>query len=354
MDSREIVRRTIDFERPARLAFDYLAYGKRYTDIVTSYADWEFEFDRRTWVEGNREFRTDAFGNIWARMATDKATKGDVHRGVLADSWDGLDSFAMPQLSTAAQNERVRALFDAHPDKFKVGCLCNASFTILYQVRGFANLMQDLILEPDRVHQACEIIEAELLRIVEGYASCGADGIHVMEDWGTQIGALISPSMWDTFFAPGYSRICAAAHKHDMRVILHSCGMLDDLIGGFLACGIDVLQFDQTDNYRLPDGTGGIERLAAKYAGRATFLCPVDIQHTLVTGDRVRIEDEVRRLVRYLASQEGGFIAKSYGRGTKAYLDAIGCDPAWNDFAFECFIKYGQELFGTEFDIPVL
>jgi hypothetical protein len=139
-----------------------------------------------------------------------------------------------------------------------------------------------------------------------------------------------------------------------MRVILHSCGMLDDLIEGFLACGIDVLQFDQTDNYRLPDGTGGIERLAAKYAGRATFLCPVDIQHTLVTGDRALIEDEARRLIGHLASLEGGFIAKSYGRGTQVYLDAIGCDPAWNDFAFDCFVEYGQELFGTEFDIPVL
>jgi len=353
MDSREIVRRTIDMAHPERLAFDYFAHGRRYTDIITSYVDWEFEFDERKWVEDGREFRTDAYGNVWVRMVTDTATKGDIHHGVLQDSWAGLASFTMPRLSTAARNARVEQLFDAHPSMFRVGCLANASFSTLAKLRGLANLMQDLVLAPEMVHQACEIIEDELVQVVEGYAACGADGIHIMEDWGTQIGPLISPSMWQKFFAAGYVKICVAAHRHDMRVILHSCGMLFNLIDGFLASGIDVLQFDQTDNYRR-DGIGGIERLAAKWAGRATFFCPVDIQRTLVTGDRARIEDEVRRLVRHLASRKGGFIAKSYGRGTKIYLDAIGCDPAWNDFAFECFVRYGRELFGVEFEVPVL
>jgi len=72
----------------------------------------------------------------------------------------------------------------------------------------------------------------------------------------------------------------------------------------------------------------------------------------LVTGDRKRIEDEARRLVQRLGSREGGFIAKSYGRGSPVYLESIGCDPAWNDFAFACFKKYAKELFGAEADPP--
>ena len=353
MNSREIVCRTIDFENPERLAFDYFAHGRRYTDIITSYVDWEYEFDQKIWVEDGREFRTDAYGNIWARVISDKATKGEIYRGVLAESWDKLDSFVMPPLSNAAKSERVRQMFDAHPHMFKSGCLINGAFETLHTLRGFANLMEDLALEPERVHQACEIIEAELVRIVEGYASCGADGIHIMEDWGTQTGLLVGTSMWDEFFAGGYTKICDAAHKHDMRVILHSCGMLSDLIGRLLSCGIDVLQFDQTANYASGEASG-IEELASKYSGRVTFFCPVDIQHTLVTGDFERIEDEARRFVQLIAGKKGGFIAKSYGRGTRTYLDAIGCDPAWNDFAFECFVKYGRELFGNKFEVPVL
>lgn len=353
MNSREIVRRTIDRANPERLAFDYFAHGRHHTDIITSYLDREFDFDEQTWVKGGQEFRTDAFGNVWVRTVTDRATKGVIYWGALQDSWDGLNSFVMPRLSTAARNSRVKQLFDAHPNRFKVGCLGNASFSILAKLRGMVNVMQDLVLEPPMVHQACEIIEDELVQIVEAYAACGADGIHIMEDWGTQSGPLISPAMWRDFFAPGYRKICEAAHRHGMRVILHSCGMLFDLIEGFLTSGVDVLQFDQTDNYGR-HGTGGIERLAAKCAGRATFFCPVDIQRTLVTGDRARIEDEVRKLLRHLAGRHGGFIAKSYGRGTKTYLDAIGCDPEWNDFAFECFVRYGREIFGDELEIPAL
>ena len=353
MNSREIVRRTIDFESPERLAFDYFAHGRRYTDIISSYADWEYQFDQKIWVKDGREFRTDAYGNIWARVISDKATKGEIYKGLLSESWDGLDSFEMPPISQAAKNDQVRQLFDAHPHMFKVGGLVDGAFTIINQLRGFTNLMEDLVLEPERVHRACEIIDIELVRIVESYATCGADGVHIMEDWGTQNGLLISSSMWDEFFADGYRKICDAAHKHDMRVILHSCGMLSSLIERFLSCGIDVLQFDQTANYASGE-TGGIEQLASQYSGRITFFCPVDIQHTLVIGDRARIEEEARRLVQFMASNKGGFIAKSYGRGTKTYLDAIGCDQAWNDFAFECFVKYGRELFGKEFDVPAL
>jgi uroporphyrinogen decarboxylase len=353
MTSQEIVYRTIDFAEPARLAFDYFAYGRRHTDIVTSYIDWEYQYERRAWIEDDREFHLDAFGNTWVRALSDRSTKGLPHRGVLADSWDALDSFTMPKLSTAANNERVRALFAAHPDKFKSGCTFNHAFSILSDMRGFSRLMEDLILEPDRVRQACDLIDDEIVRAVHAYAAAGANGIHIMEDWGTQSALLMSPAHWREFFAPGYRRVCEAAHGHEMRVILHSCGMLWELMEDLIECGIDVLQFDQMANY-ANGGVAGIERLGERFGGRVTFFCPVDIQHTIVTGDAGMIEDEVCRLLEHLAVIEGGFIAKSYGRGARTYLDAIDCDPAWNDFAFECFTKHAARVFGTEIHLPTV
>ena len=197
------------------------------------------------------------------------------------------------------------------------------------------------------------MIDDELVDVVKGYAASGADGIHIMEDWGTQNAALMSRSQWDSIFAPGYERLCGTAHENGMKVILHSCGMLWDLIDGLLEVGIDVLQFDQTDNYGVP-GQSGIERLAARFRQRVTFFCPVDIQHTIGTGDHAKIEKEVRDLVFRLGGRSGGFIAKSYGRGNPTYLNAIGCKTEWNDFAFDCFVKYGRELFQTDFTVPTL
>jgi uroporphyrinogen decarboxylase len=351
MTSREIVKRTIDFAGPVRLAFDCFAYGKRYTDIITSYLDWEFQYERKSWIEGNREFYLDAWGNTWARVVTDKSTKGEIFRGALHDSWQALDSLKVPNLASAANNQRVRQLFDAYPDMFKVGCIYNASYGILHRLRGFANLMEDLIVHPQQIREACELIDEELTLAVEGYAACNADGLHIMEDWGTQDNALISRKMWEDLFAPGYRKLCDAAHRHDMRVILHSCGMVRSLIPAFIESGIDVLQFDQTANYGFTN-MAGIEKLAEEFGRKVAFFCPVDIQHTLVTGDPAKIEEEARRLVQCLGGGDGGFIAKSYGRGCQTYLDSIGCDPRWNDLAFECFKKYGQEMFDVPFDIP--
>jgi hypothetical protein len=36
---------------PEQLAFSYVAQGRRYTDIITSCVDWEFESDQRKLVE---------------------------------------------------------------------------------------------------------------------------------------------------------------------------------------------------------------------------------------------------------------------------------------------------------------
>ncbi|MFN0170970.1 MAG: uroporphyrinogen decarboxylase family protein [Bryobacteraceae bacterium] len=353
MTSREIVQRTIDFEDPPRLAFDYYAYGSRFTDIVTSYLDWEFVYDARTWIEGDREYCLDPYGNTWVRHVNDPGSKGLPCRGVLEKSWEGLASFTMPKFSAAAGNDNVRRLFQSYPDLFKVGCLYNAAFSILCCLRGFENLMQDVLAEPAAVREACGLIDRELVDVVHSYAACGADGLHIMEDLGTQTTTLIRPAVWEKLFAPGYERLCRAAHEHGMRVILHSCGAIRSLIPLLIDCGIDVLQFDQTHNYGSPEASG-IERLAAEFHGRVAFFCPVDIQRTLVTGDRGQIEDETRRLVHCLGGRRGGFIAKSYGRGAGVYLDAINCAPEWNDFAFECFRKHGEELFGAPIDLPRL
>ena len=44
MTSKEVILRSINFDAPERLGFDYYAYGERDTDIATSYLDWECRY----------------------------------------------------------------------------------------------------------------------------------------------------------------------------------------------------------------------------------------------------------------------------------------------------------------------
>ena len=69
-----------------------------------------------------------------------------------------------------------------------------------------------------------------------------------------------------------------------------------------------------------------------------------DREDDQITGDKKEIEDEAYRLVMRFGGHNGGFIAKSYGRGTREYLDAIGCPDELNNHAYECFRRSGTML----------
>ena len=96
--SKEVILRTINFTGPGRLGFDYYAYGKRHTDIITSYLDWECQYEKKTYADGKKEYYTDVYGNWWARVIADKSTKGEIYKGVLED-WKDLENYQMPRLS---------------------------------------------------------------------------------------------------------------------------------------------------------------------------------------------------------------------------------------------------------------
>ncbi len=54
------------------------------------------------------------------------------------------------------------------------------------------------------------------------------------------------------------------------------------------------------------------------------------------------------------AAEAGDSLPNPMAVAANIYLDRIGCDPRWNDLAFESFQKYGEEMFGKSFDIPIV
>ncbi|MGV9202919.1 MAG: uroporphyrinogen decarboxylase family protein [Promethearchaeia archaeon] len=52
---------------------------------------------------------------------------------------------------------------------------------------------------------------------------------------------IISPKMFRELFKPGITRFCDVVHKYGVRVIMHSCGYIMELIPDFIEMGIDAL-----------------------------------------------------------------------------------------------------------------
>jgi len=325
MNSREIVRRTLEYEGPERVA---ASFPEPYWHDVQSCGYSLPGFERRweTVAAGRQEY-VDEWGNTWARV--DASSKGEVAKGVLED-WSQLETLELPDLANPANFEGVRATCgDPSNERFRIGGLAGFPFNIARKMRRLDNFLMDMLTEPERVDILLTRIEGLLADTIVQYADAGVDAVMFPEDWGTQQSLMIKPDLWRKVFKHRFEHLCSAAHERGVKVFMHSCGKITAIIPDLIDAGIDLLQFDQPQLH-------GIDRLA-EFHGQITFWCPIDIQKTLQTKDEALIRAEAREMIEKLGGPEGGFIAGYYGDNA-----SIGLDLHWQDIACRAFMEYGD------------
>jgi len=325
MNSREIVIRTLEYTGPERVA---ASFPEPYWHDMrsTHYTLAGFHPEWREVRPGRQEY-VDEWGNTWARV--DRSSKGEVVRGVLED-WSQLDNLDLPDLANPANFDAVRAACAQRPnERFIIGGLPGFPFNIARKMRRLDSFLMDLLLEPEKVDVLLTCLEDLLAHTIIQYAKAGVDAVMFPEDWGTQEGLMIRPDLWRQVFKHRFERLCSVAHEHGIKVFMHSCGKITDIIPDLIEAGIDLLQFDQP---RLH----GLDRLA-EFHGRITFWCPVDIQKTLQTKDEDLIRAEAKELIDKLGGPEGGFIAGYYGDN-----ESIGLELHWQDVACRAFMEHGD------------
>ncbi len=322
MDSREIVRRTLDYSRPERVARsfgDSDLVEVTYT-VATPETDWE-QLGERRWE------RIDEWGNRWARL--DPTSKGEVAQGVLNDL-PRFEDVAFPDFSNPEDYDNVRTTRQQHPGKYLLGNLPGFTFNIARKLRRMDQYFLDLLCEPDTVRALHDRIDLLLEDMIRNYAAAGVDAVMFPEDWGTQRQLLIDPQLWEREFKPRYDKLCGIAHDGGIRVWMHSCGRIEAIIPGLMDAGIAALQFDQPELY-------GLDTLARhQQRGKITFWCPVDIQKCLPKRDEAHIRASARQLLDQLWQGRGGFIAGFYPDNP-----SLGLDPQWQAIACEEFARRG-------------
>jgi uroporphyrinogen decarboxylase len=322
MIARDIIRQNIEYRGEGRIGFNFGGKGRR-DDIAVVGCDQKTP--TRTWKEGNIEYSTDIWGNVWYRFK-DMSQSGEVFKPILED-WAALDNLTLPALDKPEYYAAARQLVETDTEHFRVGFMPGWPFAICRYMRKMEVYLVDLIAERERIDILHDRVTTLLEKIIDGFGAAGLDGIFFCEDLGVQDRTLMSPAMWTDVFRPLYERLTGRAHRYGMKVIQHSCGYNWELVDGLCEAGIDCLQFDQPSVYDMP-------ALAAKLRRHGVGLyAPVDIQKVLPTGDRALIERETERLVNTF---RGGLIAKNYGD-----LPGIGVKPEWDQWAYETFVRVG-------------
>jgi uroporphyrinogen decarboxylase len=324
MDPREIVRRTLDFEGPERVA---RTFGD--SDLIGAAHEAKTLATKWTETGGGAWERIDEWGNRWRRL--DATSKGEVQKGVLDDLADA-ERLTLPDFSRPEDYAAVARARAAQPDKWLMGLMPGFAFNLARKMRRLDQYLMDLVTEPAAIHRLHNRLDEMLIPMIENYARAGADSVFFLEDWGTQQHLMINPRLWHEEFFPRYQRLCRVAHEAGIRVFMHSCGKIAAIIPGVMAAGVDLLQFDQPDLY-------GIDNLAAFHAqGQISFWCPVDIQSTLQTRDEALIRAKSREMLAKLWRGRGGFIAGYYEDNA-----SIGLDPAVQGWASDEFERVGRK-----------
>jgi uroporphyrinogen decarboxylase len=326
MTSKEIVIRTLEFTGPERLALRLPEpWGTDFFHVSADMAGLEGEWAK---VGETRWERRDAWGNLWARV--EDHSKGEIAKGAL-ENIEAVDDLPLPPLAQPERYEQAARRVQEHPDRFVFGSLPGFTFNVARKLRRLDQYMMDLHLHRELIERLHDRVDSVLLGSIEQYGRIGCDGIVLCEDWGTQLGLMISPTMWREAFKPRFRKLCGAAKQHGLKIFMHSCGRITAIIPDLIEVGIDALLFDQQQVH-------GIDNLA-QYAGQVTYMSPVDIQAVLQTGDEAAIRGWARTLVdRLWCGGRGGFIADYYNDNA-----SIGAPPEWQAWAADEFIKAGTK-----------
>ncbi len=327
MNSREIVKRAIKFDRPERvpLIFPFLGVSDITCINLEPSSKW------RPKTEGE-----DEWGTIWEKPnpETGIINMGQV-KSVPIKNLDEIEYHNFPDPSDPSRYENIEKEINASGEKYRLF----GWFTLFeraQQLYGMENLFIDFSQNPAQVHKLLEKITGFILRVLNNLKKYKGklDGIRLGDDWGTQNSSLLSVKMFREFFKPRYKEIISEAHSLGSDVWLHSDGKINEIIEEFIDIGLNVI------NIQSPRVLG-IEEISKRYSGKITFECTVDLQRTLPFGSKEEIENEAKTLIYKWGTSKGGFIGTDYGATEEDHI-AIGVSKKRVLWMLEAFRKYGK------------
>lgn len=321
MTSREIILANLNHQNPERmgLTFD----GGRINDMVMGGPGDPIGYKQRRWIEGNREFYDDSWGNIWVRMK-DGSVKGEIHRPVI-EEWSDLDHYEAPRYDVDKSAALMRAAFDREPGKFRTAPIGGWIFDNARYLRKLEIYLMDMALYPAELKRMHAMVVGVYENKIHAAGKAGADAVFIGEDMGTQLGLLFSPEMFREYFSADYTRLFGLAHDYGMKVLMHSCGQNRQILPDLLKAGVNCFQFDQPALYDMED----LAELFKKH--RAALWSPVDIQKILPTGDRGLIEAGAKEMAGLF---RGFLITKNYPD-----LPGIGVKEEWDRWAYDALCE---------------
>jgi uroporphyrinogen-III decarboxylase len=310
---REQVRAAIRMRGPEYAPLYFVNRDKEMSDIVMVDVV-------RHFMGGMRDLSE--WGFRWERR---DQTMGQPREPLIRE-WADLAAFRPPDPDDPARFEEVVPTRERYGDRYYCASLVLSGFTLMSFLRGFSPLLADLHAERERVEELADMVFGFEEAVISRLPGQGFDGVSFYDDWGTQSGLIVSPSLWREFWKPRYRRQFDLAHGQGLDVYFHCCGAVAELIPDLIECGVDMLNLGQPNLF-------DIEELGRRFGGRVCFVMPVSYQTTSISGTREDIFRVVRSYGQHLAGPTGGLIGyiEEYGSIGLSEENYQACIEAFRD-----------------------
>jgi len=170
---------------------------------------------------------------------------------------------------------------------------------------GSETLLMAMVEDPAWV---CDMVDSGITQLIQGYEAMTAagfkfDAAFVFDDMGYRNSSLFSPRAYREILFPAHKRLCDFMHGQRLKVILHSCGCVKELIPQLIEAGFDCLQ-----PLEVKAGMDLIE-LKKLYGKKLAFMGGIDVR-AMADPDPAVIEEEIRSKFD-VAMSDGGYIYHS-------------------------------------------
>lgn len=262
-----------------------------------------------TTVDGNPDLLVDGYGQPWRRALPYFYPAQGILEAATIDEID--ERVTWPQVSdprwTRGAGERARALRE-DTDCFVIARMVTSHgpYQTASDLRGAEQFLMDMAADERFAMALTERVTDTIVGLMRGYLDEVGRYVDMVElpgdDYATQTGMAMSPSMFRTYFKPAIRRMVEVikTYRADLKVMLHCDGALAPILPDLVEVGIDVVHPLE------PLPAMNLDHIKATFGDRLAFLGAIDIRHAL-PGSREDVVDEVKRRIGQLAPG-GGYV----------------------------------------------
>ncbi|MBE7044310.1 MAG: hypothetical protein E7397_02180 [Ruminococcaceae bacterium] len=167
-------------------------------------------------------------------------------------------------------------------------------FESFNDIFGIENQLLYLAMYPDELGELYRQQAQWIIAFADRCIECGADMIHLSDDWGSQKDIMFHPDLWYKLIYPPLKSIVDHVHAKGTMVSLHSDGCIMKIADGLVEAGLDLIHPWQENAGMSYDA------YVEKYADKFAILGGVCVQSALGIMQQNKLEDEIRRVFNQL------------------------------------------------------